>query len=157
MHTRTTMQALKRYIALWNNQETYIFNSCLDAIWGMVVMVILPAMSLYYVVSSNDIVWSSYGFPIFSLSAAALYDCYARYSSEQEAGNNVKIKRSKLIIRGLLHILTLLLSLLICGNQALERVRWCPFVFLTFSAIILLREVWWRIQSALLFSTGIGR
>ena len=136
------------YWELWNSPDTFIFQSSVDAILGIIVLVLIPTVSLLRLVVNNSIVWASYGSPLVCVSFAALYDCYGRYKAAQGDDRYAQVKRSKVLLRVGIHAMVLLSACLICGYNALLHLRWIPFLLLAVAGFILSRECWWRLRQA---------
>ena len=139
---------------LWSNTDTYIFKNCFDAMFGFLVLIILPAISLSYVITSGSTMFSSYGFPILSISFAAIYDCYGRYFDVRGTSQEDNVKKMKNGIRVFLHICTVLATLFFCGNQSYGSLKWTPYTFLFLSACVVIGECVVRIRYSFLISFG---
>lgn len=156
--TKSRNKLFSRLWNLWKDPDTFIFNSWVDAVFGFFAMIVLPAVSLFYVISGGGVLFSAYGFPIISLSLTALYDSYGRYCSiPQDCDVAIRnVIRAKIITRIVCHILVIALSLLVCESASLAGISWVPYVFLVVSGMIIVLEGFNRIKtSCLLFFGGV--
>lgn len=138
--TQKTIQAAVTY---WTDLKTNIFKNYLDALFGIIPLVILPAGSLLPALLITEVNFWNYTFPISCISIAGIYDAYGRMEKQQP-------KNVKLGIRMALNGIALLLSAILLYSG--ECVRWIPGVFLTISGIMLLIEIWQRIVTSIQMS-----
>lgn len=148
--------AWKCFWEIWQDKSTFFFHSILDVFFGTIALFIFPIISLWYVYKGGGILFSNYGFPLISISVAALYDTYGRYkpSTDFENVRFVGVYYTKLILRATCNLLTLLIAALICGAQNLSDYWWLPCIPLVFSAILLCNEAWQRIKTSFMLSFG---
>lgn len=87
------VKMLKRVIRnYWLAEETNIFRNYRDALAGFVALVIIPAVSIFFVLFTDGYTFWSYTFPFISISLAGAYDTYGRYNGHSP-------QNAKLVIR----------------------------------------------------------
>ena len=123
--------------------KTNIFRNYIDALFGVIPLVILPAASLFPTLFITEVDFWNYTFPIFCISMAGIYDAYGRMEQKQP-------KNIKLGIRIALNSIALLLSciLLNCGKN----VRLIPSVLLIICGATLIREIVQRVVTSIQMS-----
>ena len=151
-------QAIKNFARLWWASETNVFNNFLDALLGLVVQIVFPVISLRMVYSTNSTLFSTFGFPILTISAAAMYDSFnriiaAHYTKERDledvnSSTEFKVIESgytviytKLVVRIVLHFITILAAFLLSNDPTSLHLRWIPYALLIFSGIHMFREM----------------
>ncbi len=123
--------------------RTNIFKNYLDALFGIIPLVFLPAGSLFPTLFVTEVNFWNYTFPIFCISIAGIYDAYGRM--EKQHPKNVKLG-----VRMALNGISLLLAAILLNSRGC--VRWIPGVILTFCGVMLLREIWQRITTSIQMS-----
>ena len=102
---------LKRVIKnYWLAEETNIFRNYRDALGGFVVLVMIPAVSVLFVLFIDDYTFWSYSFPLISISLAGAYDTYGRYNGHSP-------KNAKLVVRLIFDFLAIFFATLSVGNN----------------------------------------
>lgn len=124
----------------WLDEKTNVFNNYIDAVFGVVVLVVFPAASLATVFFCETVGWSNYVFPIISVAGAGMYDAYGRCS--------VKERSVKLSIRVAIDSVAIILAAFFSGTNSL--VLWAipPFMLLI-CGVGLLFEACERIKVAI--------
>ncbi|MFQ9702569.1 MAG: hypothetical protein ACLR0U_10470 [Enterocloster clostridioformis] len=98
------MKMLKRVIRnYWLAEETNIFRNYRDALAGFVALVIIPAVSIFFVLFTDGYTFWSYTFPFISISLAGAYDTYGRYNGHSP-------QNAKLVIRLIFDFLAIFLQ-----------------------------------------------
>lgn len=138
---KTIINIIKRY---WIDEKTNIFKNYKDALFGLLVLVIIPAISICLGIYSQPITFWSYTFPILSISIASLYDTYGRYEGDSP-------KNIKLAIRAIINFFALLFSCVCLGVNSIVLPYIAP-VLLLFSGLLLVFEIWKRVKYAILLS-----
>lgn len=138
--TQKTIQAAVTY---WTDLKTNIFKNYLDALFGIIPLVVLPAGSLIPTLLITEVDFWNYTFPIFCISIAGIYDAYGRMEKQQP-------KNVKLGIRIALNGIALLLSAILLNYG--ECMRQIPGIILTICGLMLLREIWQRIVTSIQMS-----
>ena len=108
LSTLNLKETIKKY---WVDEESNIYKNYVDAILGMIALLVLPGVSLFTVVYVSDSNWANYTFPLLSICFAGLYDTYGRY--EFHSAKNIK-----LAIRAVVDILALFLACLFTGSDS---------------------------------------
>lgn len=140
---------------LWRSSDTFIFRSATDAVWGMIVLILIPLVSLYFVYKGGGVIFSNYGFPFLSVVCAALYDTYGRIVSiKAPDGVCHNVAKAKLTIRASLDIISLLIAFLACGVSTSKFLWISPGVLLMIPGILLVNEVVQRIRKSFLLAFG---
>lgn len=150
------LDSWKCFWKTWHSENTFIFRSVLDVFFGTIVLLVFPIISLWYVYRGGGVLFSNYGFPLISISAAALYDTYGRYKPRTDFENSRSgdVYHTKLVLRSTCNALTLLIAALICGVQSLAGYWWIPCIPLVVSAILLCNEAWERIKASFILTFG---
>lgn len=118
-----------------DEEDTYIFRSGFDAIFGFIVLLLIPIVS--FLLAFNDkVTFLNYYFPIVSILFAEAYDAYGRL------GTN-KTKNKKLYFRLVLVGLSLLTVFI---TTLINSVYWLPSTILIVSAMFLLTEMFLRLR-----------
>ena len=86
------MNLMKSIASYWFNMSSNVFKNYKDALLGLLALIIVPGFSLLLAIDTFEVAFLSYGFPLFSIAIAGLYDTYGRY--EKKA-----IKNKKLLVR----------------------------------------------------------
>lgn len=134
------MQTVSAY---WTDLKTNIFRNYIDALFGIIPLVLLPAISLFPTMLIADATVWNYTFPISCIGIAGIYDAYGRME-------NHRPKNIKLGIRIALNSIAFLSSVILlnCNNY----VRLIPGSILTICGILLLREIWQRVTTSIQMS-----
>lgn len=137
------MKIIQAAFSYWTDMKTNIFKNYIDALFGIIPLVIIPACSILPVLLITEIDLWNYTFPISCISIAGIYDAYGRLEERNP-------KNLKLCIRMGLNGIALFLSsiLLNCG----ECVRLIPGIILMVCGVMLLREIFQRIATAIQMS-----
>lgn len=124
----------------WFDENTNVFHNYIDAILGMIVLVVFPAISIVNVFLSSAVGFSDYFFPIFSIAFAGMYDAYGRWSNEKGRG--------KLVLRLAVDSLAIVTSALLMHVE--NKIVWAlPPFFLFLVGVTLCVEVYNRVKTAL--------
>lgn len=124
--------------------ESNIFKNYIDALFGVVVLLVFPVVSMISVVCfMQTIGFFEYCFPIISICCAGAYDTYGRCNSE-----NCKRKNQKLLFRIMFDTMAFILALIATffSNVIVARVS---SVILIIPGILILKEVWVRVYTAI--------
>jgi len=131
-------QTIKKY---WFDEQTNVFNNYIDAIFGLIVLVCFPALTVLPVAILESVDWFNYVFPIISVSCAGMYDAYGRYTAKSP-------RNLKLGMRVSIDVLAIVLAALFCGVNS--RILWAiPPVMLFVCGIGLVVEALERIKVAI--------
>lgn len=128
----------------WKSSNTNIFNNYIDAIFGAVVLVILPAISLGTTFLVTEASWSNYTFPILAICLSGAYDSLGRYSNSSPA-------KAKLICRWIVEGIALFLAAFFT-NSNVWYLLIIPPTILLICGLFILREVFSRINDAIVLS-----
>lgn len=139
MSLNKLLLAFKNYI---NDPETNIFRNYVDALLGMIILLVLPILSLISLIGIYDNVGViNYAFPIASICLAGAYDTYGRY--EHKSPKNIK-----LAIRLVFDFTAIVLSLIAVATQNCVVTVLSPVLLLIPGAMIL-HEVFVRVKTAI--------
>lgn len=130
---------IQTFAAYWKDLKTNIFRNYLDALFGIVPLVLLPVGSLLPVLLEVQADFWNYTFPVLCISIAGMYDAYGRM--EKEAPKNVKLG-----IRIALDGIALLLSAILLNSD--RYMRWIPGFILSICGVMLLREIFQRVATS---------
>lgn len=127
----------------WLDINSNVFNDFVDAIFGLIVLIILPAVSLYSVHLFDVVDFWNYTFPILSIGMAGIYDSYGRYEKFSP-------KNKKLIFRIVLDSFSVVFSAYFVLVQEIDKIWYflSPSILLG-AGIILLYEVYLQIKQTL--------
>ena len=133
---------LKKFIKkYWTNETTNIFKNYKDALFGLLVLIVIPVLSIFFTINSSPPTFWNYTFPFWSISFAGLYDSYGRY--DKKLPSNVK-----LITRVILHLIALLFATL----SPFTNLRYMLFVspcILLMCGLLVLLEIIKRLRMAI--------
>lgn len=136
------MKLIKRY---WLAEETNIFKNYKDALAGLVVLVAIPAASIYFAMCVEEYTFWSYTFPFLSISLAGIYDAYGRYEGESP-------KNLKLVVRILFDLTAIFFSALCVGtNKGI--LPYVSPILLFVIGLMLSCEIYNRVKIAILLSS----
>lgn len=129
----------------WNAESSNVFKNYQDALFGLVVLVILPATTIYFTIQYDKMItfWN-YTFPFVSIALAGLYDIYGRYAKSSD-------KNPKLVVRLILNCLSIFFAALSVGLNNCVLSFIAP-ALLTMSGCVLLREICVRVIKAIQLS-----
>lgn len=133
----------------WIDEKTNIFKNYVDALFGAVVLIFLPIISVITTLHNDSFTWSNYTFPIFSICMAGIYDSYSRYEANRP--QNVKLG-----IRAVVDFISLFLAAVFVG-QTKACLCVIPPVLLSICGVGLLREVLSRVKTAIEISEWGGQ
>lgn len=138
-----TKKIIQAAVTYWSDLRTNIFRNYIDALFGLIPLVIIPATSLLpALLISDSNIWN-YTFPISCIGIAGMYDAYGRME-------NHRPKNIKLGIRMSLNCIAFLLSVILSNCN--RYVRLIPGGILTMCGIFLLREIWQRVTTSIQMS-----
>lgn len=131
-------------INYWLDEKTNIFRNYRDALAGFLVLVLVPAFSIFFVVNEDEYTLWSYTFPIVSISLAGAYDVYGRYDGASP-------KNAKLVVRIIFDFLAVFFAAVSVGinNRA---VFYIAPILLLICGMFLVFEIYNRIKMAVLIS-----
>ncbi len=135
---------VKIIIKYWISEETNIFKNYIDAVCGFIVLVLVPAASIWLTLSVEEYTFWSYFFPLSSISLAGLYDTYGRYEGESP-------RNQKLFVRAGINAVAILLAA-VCPWTESEMFYFISPVLLAFSGVMLLFEMYNRVKIGILIS-----
>ncbi len=136
---------LKRVIRnYWLAEETNIFRNYRDALAGFVALVIIPAVSIFFVLFTDGYTFWSYTFPFISISLAGAYDTYGRYNGHSP-------QNAKLVIRLIFDFLAIFFATLSVGNNNTILSYVAP-ILLFVCGLFLTFEIYNRVKRAVLIS-----
>lgn len=143
------MNKFKLWIkANWLAEDTNIFKNYRDALGGLVVLILIPLLSIWLVISINEYTFWSYTFPFLSISLAGAYDTYGRYEG-------VSPKNFKLVIRVILDFTALFFAVFSIGTDSLVLPYIAP-ALLVICGLFLTFEIYNRVKRAILISPWIA-
>lgn len=128
----------------WNAEDTNIFKNYTDALAGLIVLVIVPALSIIFAVCVEKYTFWNYTFPLLSISLAGIYDNYGRYEGESP-------KNLKLAVRTLLDFLAIFFAALCIGMENIILPYISP-ILLCICGLLLVYEIYNRVKTAILIS-----
>ena len=132
------MRVLKNYL---KDPDTNIFKNYIDALFGVLVLLMLPAISIVLVCISNPRGYIEYAFSIQCVVFASLYDAYARYEYKHP-------RNSKLAFRSCLNVVALLVALALKDETNVLLKIIAP-TLLSGSGLLILSEAVHRIKTAI--------
>lgn len=132
----------------WLAEETNIFKNYRDALAGLVVLILIPFLSIWLVIYTDDYTFWSYTFPFLSISLAGAYDTYGRYE-----GNSPK--NYKLVIRVILDFTAFFFAVFSIGTDSLVLPYIAP-ALLVLCGLFLTFEIYNRVKRAILISPWIA-
>lgn len=139
------MKTLKRVISnYWLAEETNIFRNYRDALAGFVALVMIPAVSVFFVLFTDNYTFWSYSFPLISISLAGAYDTYGRYNGRSP-------KNAKLVVRLIFDFLAIFFAALSVGNNNMILPYIAP-ILLFVCGLFLTFEIYNRVKRAVLIS-----
>lgn len=139
------MKMLKRVITnYWLSEETNIFRNYIDALIGLVVLVVIPAISILFVLLTSNYTFWSYTFPFISISFSGAYDTYGRY--EGASPRNVK-----LVVRVIFDFLAIFFATLSIRTNS-KILPYIAPILLFVSGLFLTFEIYNRVKKAILIS-----
>lgn len=139
------MKILTRVVGnYWLAEETNIFRNYRDALAGFIALVIIPAVSILFVLFTNNYTFWSYTFPFISISLAGAYDTYGRYNGHSP-------QNAKLVIRLIFDFLAVFFATLSIGNNNLILPYVAP-ILLFICGLLLTFEIYNRVKWAVLIS-----
>lgn len=140
------MKILKRVIKnYWLAEETNIFRNYRDALAGFVVLVMIPAVSVFFVLFIDNYTFWSYSFPLISISLAGAYDTYGRYNGKDSP------KNPKLVVRFVLDLLAIFFAAFSIGRNNMILPYVAPILLLV-CGLFLTAEIYNRLKMAALIS-----
>lgn len=128
----------------WLAEETNIFRNYRDALAGFVALVMIPAVSVFFVLFIDDYTFWSYSFPLISISLAGAYDTYGRYNGHSP-------KNVKLVVRLIFDFLAIFFAALSVGNNNMILPYVAP-TLLFVCGLFLTFEIYNRVKRAVLIS-----
>lgn len=134
-------QMIKNY---WLAEETNIFKNYKDALAGLLVLIVIPALSVFFVIYTDEYTFWSYTFPFVSVSLAGVYDTYGRY-------DGVSPKNAKLVVRVVFDFLAIFFAAISIGNDGGVLPYVAP-ILLSVCGLFLTFEIYNRIKRAVLIS-----
>jgi len=164
------MDRIRNYMS---NKETLFFNNTPDAILGLIVMVLIPSVSLCYVLqvvdvrvgvaaflSETEIIkvyrkeyveFMDYTFPIISVSLAEMYDTFGRFRWKE------KDPRIYVFITRIIFDIAALLLALITTNNVDNIALTFPPIMLLIPGLIITFEFIRMIYYSIKYSTWSSR
>lgn len=133
----TTFNLRDKMCLYFCNEEYYIFRNCTDALFGLLVLVIIPIASVILALTIDEAVnFFNFYFPIISICLAEIYDAYGR-----KDGNTKKeiILNIRIIFAGV-SLSSLILVFL------LNKYYWIPSLILVLNALLIIFEILIRIK-----------
>lgn len=143
-------KAVYRY---WTSDESNIFRDYKDALFGFVVLVLLPFLSLIAVWNTSGFAYKfdntgtafwAYSFPLISVSISGLSDAFARLEFNAE-------KNAKLVVRIVINLVAGLLAG-IMGWQWNLFLRLLPAILLVINGLLLIYEI----ATNIIFTIGLS-
>lgn len=128
----------------WNEEDTNIFKNYVDALAGLVVLVIVPALSIVFAFCVEKHTFWNYTFPLLSISLAGLYDTYGRYEVKSP-------KNLKLALRVFFHVVAIFLAALFVGTENVI-LLYSPPILLGVCGVFLIYEIYNRVKMTILIS-----
>lgn len=138
---RKFLSIIKKY---WLAEETNIFKNYIDALGGFVILIIIPAMSIFFTMFVKEYTFWGYTFPILSISLAGMYDTYGRYEKESP-------KNPKLVFRIVIDSIAIFFAALCYGVNGVILPYVAP-ILLSFCGLFLGFEIYNRVKRAILIS-----
>lgn len=105
------------------------------------VLVIIPAMSIGLVISTESISFWSYTFPLVSISFAGIYDTYGRYNGKSP-------KNVKLVFRAIFNSVAIIFAI-IAVDMDNRKISFVAPGLLFLCGLLLIREIRSRLRTAL--------
>ena len=130
----------------WNyltDKNTNIFKNYIDALFGMIVLVVLPGISLVTTLKVGTASWANYTFPIFTIVLSDIYDTIGRFESGKS--NSVK-----LISRFVVDLISLFLAALFIGRGGIVII--IPPLLLLICGLTISVEAFLRVKVAICIS-----
>ena len=138
-----TCKLFKAIQSYWTSLKNNVFNNARDALCGLFPLVILPFCSLIPTIKINCATFWDYTFPIISICIAGLCDAINRMETKEP--------RSIILwVRIILDLLSLVLSAVFLYSDKCTRIF--PPLILAISGILLIREIFQRIETAIQLS-----
>lgn len=135
------IQMIRNY---WLSEETNIFRNYRDALAGLIVLVMIPAVSVLSVLCTDDYTFWSYTFPFISISLAGAYDSYGRYNGRSP-------QNAKLVVRVIFDFLAIFFAALSVGINNIVLPYVAPILLLV-CGLSLTVEIYNRVKIAILIS-----
>lgn len=132
---------LRRLLDYWTSTKSNIFKNYIDAIFGAIVLLVVPACALVTVFFVTDATWANYTFPLLTICVSGAYDTFGRYSPTSPA-------KAKLICRWVMEGIVVFFAALFTNCDT----RWPLFIapaLLLICGLLVLREVYERISTAI--------
>lgn len=114
------------------SSEELIFNNTFDAVMGFVVLILIPAISILFIIADKDASCRGYTFPIIAICLAGFYDANQR--REPDAAKNRKL-HFRMCITSIAGFLALIL-----GGGQIAWYHYLPPILLFSSGLIILSE-----------------
>lgn len=127
-----------------------IFKNYQDALFGLVVLICIPALSLFTVIFIDISNWSNYTFPILSICLAGAYDSFGRFSPKSEV--NKRDANKKLICRVVFDVVAAVCSVVFMNNDN-KILLLIPPILLSVCGLLIIKEVFIRIKTAIEISS----
>ena len=129
---------IKQIKEYFTDIDANIFRNYIDALFGSVVLIILPIVSLVYTfVALETPQFFSYLFPVLSICIAGIYDAYGRYEENQR-------KKSKLRFRIICDLIALSAAIVATWLKNILLVVIAPSI-LVLSGLLLVYEIFYRV------------
>lgn len=126
----------------FNDIDANIFRNYRDALFGSIVLIILPIVSLVYTFAVLETPqFFSYLFPLLSICIAGAYDAYGRF------GEN-KRNKSKLRFRIICDLIALFVAIVATWLKNIVLVVIAPSI-LVLSGLLLVYEIFYRVITAI--------
>lgn len=128
----------------WLAEETNIFKNYRDALAGFVVLVIIPAVSVLFVLFTDNYTFWSYTFPFTSIALAGAYDTYGRYNGHSP-------QNAKLVVRVIFDFLAIFFAAISVGSNNMVLPYVAP-ILLFVCGLFLTFEIYNRVKMAIRIS-----
>lgn len=144
---------IKTIYRYWRSDESNIFGDYKDALFGLVVLVLLPSLSLFSIwktqgfvckLDNMGTVFWAYSFPLISVGTSGIFDAIARLEVNAQ-------KNFKLGARIFFNFLAVLLAGAMGGQEKIIP-RLIPAFLLTINGLLLLQEIWANIVMSIRLS-----
>lgn len=135
----------KIVVAYYKDSSTIIYRNWIDALTSTITFILLPFLSIFLILSSDNHSFWQYSFPLLSIALTGICDSVSRYDGER------KTIVPKVTARIVFDALALILACSI-SKTTISWLFWIPPVILILSGMFLLYDAWKQIHTTILIS-----